>query len=240
VLNSREQYIKPLPTYLLSHQIWTRHLSSSPSLHASACGLLLSYTWLVRSPLDFHLAQTQQLLPPQITSFPQWKSLVSSFFAHVDPDTLSAVNQRYHFGELRLSRINTIYRTAPRFLFSHFVRGYLYGYNRYIPFFQRNFAWLLVVFAFFSLTLSAMQVGVAASPLNNNGGFQRACYGFVVFSTVLVAFVLVSLGAVFGIMYFFNMVTAIRHARVEQERRKALAEEKRGNGNGDGPDGKDV
>lgn len=100
-------------------------------------------------------------------------------------NALDQVNKRYHFGDLRLGRINSIYRT--RFMFTHFVRGYLYGYNRYVVFFQRNVGWILIVFAFFSLVLSAMQVAlVGVPPLKDSAYFRRASYGFVVFSIVSV------------------------------------------------------
>jgi hypothetical protein len=59
-----------------------------------------------------------------------------------------------------------------------------YGYNRYVIFFQRNFSWILIVFVFFSLVLSAMQVGAGLKELEDNYAFLRASYVFVVFSMV--------------------------------------------------------
>ncbi|KKK19202.1 hypothetical protein ARAM_004774 [Aspergillus rambellii] len=152
---SNKLLLKPLPEYILAHDFWATYLCGSRELHACACGLLLSYVWLVCSPLDLKMAHQLDLLPGSV-SWPAWKTLVADFARHVDLNALDQVNRRYHFGELRLGRVNSIYRV--RFFFSHFVRGYLYGYNRYVVFFQRNFAWILVVFVYFSLVLSAMQV----------------------------------------------------------------------------------
>jgi hypothetical protein len=59
-----------------------------------------------------------------------------------------------------------------------------YGYNRYVIFFQRNFSWILIVYVFFSLVLSAMQVGSGLDELKENYAFLRASYIFVVFSMV--------------------------------------------------------
>lgn len=246
--------VKPLPEYLLSHPFWETHLcaAETPStitsdserdawehqrrdVHASATGFLLSYIWLLVSPQDFLLAQTHHLLPPYIT-FPQWKAFATSFCAHIDPNSihvLNQVNKRFHFGDLRLGRVNSIYRI--RFFHTHFVRGYLWSYNRYTIFFERNFSWILVVCVFFSLVLSAMQVGVTVKELGGEGPeegkgnvvFLRATYGFVVFSMVVVAAVLGVVGLVFALVFFLNMVAAIWHDKEKRrELRKARKERK--------------
>ncbi|KAF2397382.1 hypothetical protein EJ06DRAFT_584340 [Trichodelitschia bisporula] len=218
-------FLKPLPTYLLSKAAWDTYLNDDEHLHKDACGFLLSYTWLVRSPLDFARAEKLHLLPHGLTWL-LWKRLVWEFLNSIDPNSLHQVNKRYHFGELRLGRINTIYRVNPRFVFQYFVRGYLYGYNRYAVFFQRNVGWVLVVFVWFSLILSAMQVGVAVDPLQESVSFKKASYGFVVFSIVSVAALLVFVGVVFATIFLFNMVAAVSHSRSEELRRAKLAEAK--------------
>jgi hypothetical protein len=146
--------LKPLPAYLLSPRIWEDYLCPDEELHKSACGMLISYTWLIRSPMDYRIAVSKDLqLLPQGLSWLEWRRIVDETLKYVDADTLHQVNQRFQFGELRLSRINTIYRL--RFIHTHFVRGYLYGYNRYVPFFKRNIAWILAFSVLLSLVLSA-------------------------------------------------------------------------------------
>jgi uncharacterized membrane protein len=49
---------------------------------------------------------------------------------------------------------------------------------------------------------------------------------FVVFSMVSVVAVLALVCVIFVVMFLFNMVTAIRHATNEQDKRKKLAEQK--------------
>lgn len=212
--------LKPLPEWILSSEFWVEHICLDERLHASACGFLLSYVWLVTTPLDLKLAHDHNLLPSFIT-WHWWKSFVKDFYGNVDINTLHQVNKRYHFGELRLGRINTIYRT--RFFATHFVRGYLYGYNRYVVFFQRNFSWILSVFVLFSLVLSAMQVGTSLKELEDNYAFLRASYVFVVFSMVAVVAVLAIVVLIFVGIFLFNMVAAISHAKNEQRARKLLA-----------------
>jgi uncharacterized membrane protein len=217
--------IKPLPEWILCADFWTQHICRDEELHKSACGFLLSYVWLLTTPLDLKIAHDAALVPSFIT-WHWWKDFVRDFLApgNVDINTLAQVNKRYQFGDLRLGRINSTYRI--RFFYSHFVKGYLYGYNRYVVFFQRNFSWILIVFVFFSLVLSAMQVGTGLKELENNYAFLRASYVFVVFSMVSVVAVLAFVGIVFIIIFLFNMVAAINHAKYAQQERKRLARAK--------------
>lgn len=213
---SNNLLLKPLPEWVLSHDFWTRHLCADPALHRSACGFLLSYVWLITTPLDLKLAHDHNLLPGFVT-WHWWKAFVTEFYGYVDINTLQQVNPRYRFGELRLSRINTIYRA--RYFRTHFVRGYLYGYNRYAVFFQRNFSWILSVFVLFSLVLSAMQVGTSLQELQGNTAFLRGSYGLVVLSMVCVVAVLAVLMVVFAFVFLFNMGAAIDHVRRERGER---------------------
>lgn len=217
--------IKPLPEYLLHDDFWEEYLCANKVLHTSACGLLLSYMWLICSHHDLRIAKECRLVPSSI-SWSQWKVLIADFYRHIDVNALDQVNKRYHFGELRLSRINSIYRF--RFFFTHYIRGYLYGYNRYVVFFQRNFAWILVVFVYFSVILEAMQVGLANPRLSNSHAFQRAAYGFTVFSTASAAFFLALPGVIFVAVFLFNMALAIMQARRQSSYRDKLARERRG------------
>lgn len=228
---SNKLLVKPLPEYLLDAPFWELYMCGDTAQDRnnweSATGWLLSYVWLITSPLDLKLAHEHTLLPASIT-WPWWKTFVTDFISHFDDiNTLHPVNKRYHFGDLRLSRINTIYRT--RFFTTHFVRGYLYGYNRYVAFFERNFSWILILFVFLSLVLSAMQVGTALDELNSSRAFMKGSFGVVVMSMVSVAVVLGVVGAFFVVVFLFNMVSAISHAaREERKRRKARKEKAAG------------
>ncbi|KAH6625917.1 hypothetical protein C7974DRAFT_312649 [Boeremia exigua] len=214
---SNKILLKPLPDYLLDAAFWRTHLTSPP-LWEAAAGLLLSYTWLLTTPLDLALAHAHALVPAALT-WAWWKPFASEVLRRLGL-AAHAVNPRFAFGDLRLARVNSIYRT--RFFATHFVRGYLYGYNRYALFFERNVAWLLVVFVFLGLVLSAMQVGTALDELNSSRVFLRGAFGVVVLCMVCVVAVLGGVGVVFAGVFFWNMVAAVRHAgREERERRRA-------------------
>jgi hypothetical protein len=224
---SSKLMIKPLPEWILCAEFWKDHLCADAELHKSACGFLLSYVWLLTTPLDLKIAHDLSLVPSFIT-WHWWKDLVADFLnveeGNVDINTLAQVNKRYQFGDLRLGRINSTYRI--RYFHTHFVRGYLYGYNRYVVFFERNFSWILIVFVFFSLVLSAMQVGTGLRELEDNHAFLRASYVFVVFSMVSVVAVLALVCFIFIVIFLVNMVLAISHAAREQRERKKLAKRK--------------
>jgi hypothetical protein len=215
--------VKPLPPYILCKEVWEKYLNNNLGLHKSACGLLMSYIWLVRSMHDFQLAtdKKKQLLPAGLTWL-EWKRIVDRTLDYLDPDSLHQVHRRYQFGELRLGRINSIYRLTPQFMHKSFVRGYLYGYNRYAPFLQRNVAWVLAVSVLFSLVLSAMQVGTGIPNMSTNETFKKASFGFVIFSCLLVAVVLLYVIFIFAYIFFFNMVVASTSSIQEQKRRNKL------------------
>ena len=78
------------------------------------------------------------------------------------------VSPRYHYGELRRPCIDTIYRFTPPFFLRYSIAGYFYKEDLAVVFYKRQVAWPVVASAFFSLILSAMQVGFAVTPLNDN------------------------------------------------------------------------
>ncbi|KAL7776184.1 hypothetical protein CFE70_006597 [Pyrenophora teres f. teres 0-1] len=214
---STKLLLKPLPEYLLDHAFWTQYICPERELHESAAGFLLSYVWLVTSPLDLKFALEEGLVPAWV-DWGWWTVFARDVVEGVDGEGFAGVNQRWQFGDLRLGRINSVYRIR-------------YGYNRYVVFFQRNFSWILSVFVFFSLVLSAMQVGLSfpadsSSSLQNSYAFIRAAFVFVVFSMVSVVVVLAFVTIIFIGIFAFNMVAAISHARTEQKKRKQLARQK--------------
>ena len=220
-------YIKPLPAYLFDGNIWTTNLCQSASLYQSACGLLLSYIWLLTHETDFRLAVTHEipLLPfPEKLTWSIWRELVQEMSYTIDVDARTNVSPRYAYGELRLDRLNLIYRFSPAILFSKkhtIIRGYFYSYNQYSNFFSRNFSWLIAVFAYVSIVLSAMQVGLASSRLGSNADFQNASYGFTVFALVVPLTSVGVVGATFVIIFTSNLLATLknwaRHTKKPQQ-----------------------
>jgi len=199
-------FVKPLPDFLLIHSFWTTYICDDDQLYESARGFVLSYIWLIRYKSDFEIAKDEWLLPSDLT-WPVWRAFVESIWQKVVPDNPDPISKRYRYGELRISRLDQIYRFAPQFLLKHLVRGYLYSYPSYGGFFKREFAWLIVAFAYLSIVLSAMQVGLATYQLKDNGDFNKGSYGFAVLSIIFpVAITAIAL-LLYIVLWLYHVIT---------------------------------
>ncbi|KFZ09501.1 hypothetical protein V501_05553 [Pseudogymnoascus sp. VKM F-4519 (FW-2642)] len=207
-------YIKPLPGYLLDADFWDRNICPDSDLFESAKGFLLSYIWLVFNESDFQMAMDNsdhpRLLPEGIT-YQEWCSFIVDFMKGYDFEDIEQINPRYRFGELRLNRLNSIYRI--KFGTQHLIRGYFYDYHEFGTFLEENFAWILTFFGYVAIVLTAMQVGLATKQLVDNDAFHDASYGFTVFS---IASPLVAVGVI-GLILFVtaidNIIKASNHER---------------------------
>lgn len=189
-------YIKPLPPFLLCHDFYVRHICASP-LYADACGLLHSYTKLVRYESGYRIAVELGLLPGGI-SWAQW----SVFAVQVRP---AAVSKRYEYGELRLFRLNLIYR----FYLGRWIRGYHLLHTNFNSFFGRNFMWPLVTFAYLTTILNAMQVILASGIQDRTVERAFLGAGFVVTMAILGTFCAVAVFFVV-LLLLYNLVQALK------------------------------
>ena len=177
-------YVKPLPEFLLCAAAWDQYLNRSKEMHERACGLLLSYLWLISYPSDWRLAQTFGLLPADM-SWECWTDLARCISTNMDIQTLNGINIRYRYGELRLRRINWITRLCSAMSgVTGSFRGHGHGYTHLSSFIERNLGWLVTAAVYIGLVLTAMQVGLATDRLASNTSFQRAAYGFTVFAII--------------------------------------------------------
>ena len=207
-------FIKPLPEYLMDHDFWTKNLCSNQIDHQNACGLLLSYIWLVCYQSDLRIAKDHGLLPTWMT-WTDWIAFTSVLLDVIDYESLSNVNKRYEYGELRLGRINWIYRLTLR----NFIRGYLHESDRFSVFLRRNFAWLAVAFLYITVVLSAMQVGLSTDRLKGSSRFQDASAGFTIFSILMPLIVVAFLTFFVLMLTFYNGSKSLDNKKlVEKER----------------------
>ena len=217
-------FIKPLPNFLLDYDYWNDNLCSDQELRESACGLLLSYVWLVRYKIDLDIAKESGLLSKNI-KWPNWVEFLEAFLDNINLDTLSNVNKRYKYGELRLSRLNAIYRFIPPvYSIKNFIRGYKTGSTWYNAFFERHFKWMLAVFAVLSVFLSALQVGLATRMLQDDGVFQSVSYGFALAAVVaVVASVAVVFFVWLGLFWYYLLSTRRYDKAVDRRRGNAVS-----------------
>lgn len=201
-------YIKPVPVFLLNHEFWATYLqppvrnpipeTSERPQQASqakplavddsiAVGFLRSYALLVQSRLDFVLAKESHLIPEDVKDWLQWSRFIMHFRCVAD----ERVAKRYHYGQLRLSRLNWVVRI---FRPEHTMTRWFYEIPHWstVDYISRATVPLLFLFAVVSLDLSAMQVLLSVptddlwvSKMDESGLQKMRCAFWVVSITVV-------------------------------------------------------
>lgn len=192
----KTMYIKPLPEFLLCWQFYQDHICPDPSRAALAAGFLSTYLLLIPRRSDFRIAVKLGLLPDGLV-WEQWRAFAASLHENLKHVLL---NKRYHYGELRLRRLNHIY------LLSRLGLMYYSTYSQYDHFFSQNFAWCVLAFGFFTVILDAMQVVLSTS--ETPAAFDGAAYRFGVFAVVVVVCAATLITALFlGLFVYFLAIT---------------------------------
>lgn len=200
-------FIKPLPQYLLSWAFWQHFLiESDPASNIKArsnlieaiLGYMRSYYFLVRHESDFRIAVREHLIP-QETKYADFMIFISNLKSIQD----TQVSPRYHFGELRLRRLNRWSQLLLGKPFFHKVAW------QYTDIFAQYYGPYLFVFSIFSVVLSAMQVGVGAK-----SNWQRF-YGVSAWFSVATLLVMCALVSWVTVTFIFlsgrEIVYAVRH-----------------------------
>ena len=159
-------FIKPIPHCLFSYHFWLFFLSpaiSTEKAHenarfdrALALGFLRSYTHLIRHRSDFAIAKERHLLPVDV-DWPSWRCFIA-YFHHVPNPRVA---QRYHYGQMRHSRLNYLVRlTLPRERSTFWFYEPLHWSTA--PYMKGITTSVGFVLATTSVILSSMQVSLAA------------------------------------------------------------------------------
>lgn len=109
------------------------------------------------------------------------------------------VNQRYIYGELRLSRLNQIYYVTRGALLRGYIGSAGGGRSRSISsggFLRRRAKSLITLFAYVTIVLAAMQVALTTAYARDNRALQRAAYLFALSCIVAPIFFLAATAAV--------------------------------------------
>ncbi|KAL9100374.1 MAG: hypothetical protein Q9163_004244 [Psora crenata] len=212
-------FLKPLPEYLFSYDFWVRSLCSEKELYKCACGLILSYVWLVRYVSDFRIAKSSGLLPDRL-EWHQWSRFATGFMEAIDPYGLGQVNQRYEYGELRLTRLNYIFLLEPSNLtLRNVIRGYMGGSSWTCALVSRNFAWLFGILFYATAILTSLQVGLATEGLKEHVAFQQASYGLTVVSLMGNVIVVATVCGVVVLLSFYHVLSTISYGKGVKARR---------------------
>lgn len=180
-------FIKPLPDFLLNYDFWRNHIFSQPQLHRAACGLLYSYCGLIRFGHDFQLAQEYRLISTKF-DYRAWTEFTRTVLSTLDPSDSSNMDKRFRYGELRLNRLDTIYRYSPQeFSISSMLQGFPHALSEsYVPYMdQYNNA--VSAFGVIVIVLSAFNLSLSARSKNPNPDLQQVAYGFAIFAMALCA-----------------------------------------------------
>ncbi|KAN0072640.1 hypothetical protein V8E54_009569 [Elaphomyces granulatus] len=191
-------FLKPIPRYLLDHQFWKEELNKE-DLHKCALGFLKSYSALIQHESDFYIARKKRLIPSALT-WDSWVAFVDQLYAGEAKDN---VNERYEYGELRLSRLNKIYWMHG------YARGYRSPFQTYSQMFRENVAPVAGAIVYIALALTAMQVGLAIPKLSENDAFVNASYGFVIFSILAPLVLTMLIIFVVTIFILHNLMVAV-------------------------------
>src|SRR5579859_1447417 len=119
-------YIKPLPPCLTNFAFFQEYCCDER--YGEACGLLYSYTQLIRYESDFVIAKKKGLIRGKHVTWEQWQAFRLEVKSNLD-GRWDILDQRYRYGELRLSRLNFVYTFK-----CHEIKGYHNAYTRYAPY----------------------------------------------------------------------------------------------------------
>lgn len=232
-------FIKPLPAYLLDLGFWNEYLCKDTELYRNALGFLRTYIHLLPHEIDFDIAIEDRLLPKLYRSksggstpatntsgsnqsaseeyerkdltWPAWKKLVAEFVKLNDDAPQELKRTRWEHGELRLDRLNLVYRFAWGSLgHNHLWRGYLFDYFNYGSWISRNSAWLIALFAYIAVVHGAMQVGLSTTYAEDNDAFQKVSYIFAVITLVGPVAIVFILFTVVFVMVVDNALFAVK------------------------------
>lgn len=147
------------------------------------------------------------------------------FTDHIDVYTLCQVDSRYGYSELRLSRLNTLYRFgAAGFLLRNTVYGFMSASTRYTTFFERNFGWILAAFVYISVVLSAMQVALATERFGDDLRFQQFSYGIALVSMAFVLAAVAIMLLVWSTLFWFHLLSTIQYCKRVASQRRARSQ----------------
>ena len=187
----RTIYIKPLPDRLLSFSIF-------PDKGSDPLGLV------IRFPVDLAIAKKSNLISKDVT-WEQWATLRRIILIETE-DSYS--NKRYEYGELRLNRLDIIYRLTGRGL------TYFTVHRNYKTYFAQYISLFATIFAFVAIILTAMQVLVAIPdiPVTLTTTSYRFCVAVLVGVCVCFGYMFL----VFLFMFLYNLFLAlVAHPRQE-------------------------
>lgn len=154
-------------------------------------GFLNSYIKLVKTKHDFYIAVEKKLIGETI-DWEIWKNFYYNFNKKMDNINL---NKRYKYGELRLYRLNWIYRLNMKGL------NFFNVYRQYDNYFTKYIQISIILFTYLSIYLTAMQVMLAST--------ESMYYNFALFSIIISTITFFYTFITFMILFFYNLIITL-------------------------------
>ena len=192
----RKIYIKPLPDCLVND---SRYLSQDFDHSGSVAGFLRSYCSLIRYPVDLEIAKESNLITKDVM-WEQWATFRDTVLTKTGDLN---INKRYEYGELRLNRLDIIYRFTGRGL------TYFTVHRTYKTYFVKYFSIFATVFAFVAIVLTAMQVLVTIEGIPKR--VATTSYRFSVAVLIGVCLCFGSILSIFVFMFVYNLILTLAH-----------------------------
>ena len=151
----------------------------------------------------------------------QWVSVSTAFLDHVDVDSWSLLSLRFRYGELRLSTLDLIYLVMHSCSVSRFCRGFISRPSWHRIFFAKRFAWLLGVFAYLSVILSAMQVGTSMDELQQNRCFRLISQVFAAGTIIGLLIIPSTMFLIWVVLVGYHVTWAIMYDKAVERKKSA-------------------
>ena len=218
-------FIKPIPAYFFSAEFWAYIRNADKDIHRAAVGFMRSYYYLIQFQLDYEQACDKKLIPKTEDGskrHPTYKEFVR-FIEQFNEVTNDEVCRRYHYGELRLTRINRAATIFKRKL------AYFHIHPQWGSYLRHFFAPIIMVLGGCSVIMNAMQVNLDAQEMiadakDGPAGLSSSWSHFVSFSLYFPVVIIAMIAGVVGIAGTGTLGMAIgdlsRTRKIRSERRK--------------------
>ncbi|EOD45681.1 hypothetical protein UCRNP2_7594 [Neofusicoccum parvum UCRNP2] len=241
VWHDKRAFYKPIPPFLLSYDFWetvfTEEFCSDPVgqlVHRSTLGFMRTYCHMIQHPVDFKIAVDKGLIPEEYTppdateaakiTFEDFVAFIEPFvYSHVQDSTVSL---RWHYGDLRLSRLNF----WAKFVLTDFTFEKAYGnYNAY---FTRFYGPLLFMFGICNLIMGGINLAINTE----KGGWKsedwKAIYSvgkvFAIIVLIFIAIVIANLLGLFIFMVVREFSYGAKEHRKKLQRANGVTDEEKG------------
>jgi len=214
-------FIKPIPEYFFSAAFWEYIRDAEPDVHKAALGFMRSYWFIIQYPIDYDLACEKKLIPKKpgaktdddkYHTYEEFSEFLESFSPGNVTDDM--VSRRYHYGELRLTRINRAAIFKGKLAYFHI-------YPQWGSFLQHIVAPLVTIFAIASVILNSMQVSLQALetdwPEDGWPRFRTVSVYFPIAIILMIALVLAV--GLFGLI--FMAIKDFTWAQTTRQRKKS-------------------